>query len=123
MKGSERGAGMDDLLKGFIAETCETLEGISGEIVEWEADPADGTRLEATFRFVHTIKGSCGFVDLLRLARPNHAAEDVLAAVRDGKRVSDTSLVDGVRGIVDQIAAIVDAFDAGAPLNEVGEAC
>ena len=116
--GLERGARMDDLLQEFIAETRETLEAISGEIVAWEAEPSDGARLDAIFRFVHTVKGSCGFLDLPRLARLSHAAEDVLAAVRDGRRTPDTALVDAVLGIVDRIGAIVEAIDAGATLDD-----
>ena len=98
---------MDDLLQEFIAETRETLEALSGEIVAWEVDPTDRARLDAIFRFVHTVKGSCGFLDLPRLARLSHAAEDVLAAVRSGERVPDTLLVDAVLGIVDRIGALV----------------
>ncbi|MES3097996.1 chemotaxis protein CheA [Sphingomonas faeni] len=112
---------MDDLLQEFIAETRETLEAISGEIVAWELAPADSARLDAIFRFVHTVKGSCGFLDLPRLARLSHAAEDVLAAVRDGKRTPDTALVDAVLGIVDRIAQIVDAIDTGTVLDGSGE--
>lgn len=112
---------MDDLLQEFIAETRETLEAISGEIVAWEADPTDRARLDAIFRFVHTVKGSCGFLDLPRLARLSHAAEDVLAAVRDGKRTPDTALVNAVLGIVDRIAAIVEAIDAGSSLDDSEE--
>jgi two-component system chemotaxis sensor kinase CheA len=112
---------MDDLLEELIAETRGTLEGISGEIVARETDLANRARLDAIFRFVHTVKRSCGFLDLPRLARLSHAAENVLVAVRDCKRVSDTSLVDAVLGIFDRIAAIVDALDADAPLNEAGE--
>ena len=121
MTGLERGARMDDLLQEFIAETRETLEAISGEIVAWEAAPADQGRLDAIFRFVHTVKGSCGFLDLPRLARLSHAAEDVLAAVRDGKRTPDTALVNAVLGIVDRIGAIVEAIAAGAPLDNSDE--
>ncbi|MEG8058350.1 Hpt domain-containing protein [Sphingomonas sp. 22L2VL55-3] len=51
---------MDDLLQEFIAETRETLEAISGEIVAWELAPADGARLDAIFRFVHTVKEAAG---------------------------------------------------------------
>ncbi|MBC3942922.1 chemotaxis protein CheA [Sphingomonas albertensis] len=112
---------MDDLLQEFIAETRETLEAISGEIVAWEAAPADSGRLDAIFRFVHTVKGSCGFLDLPRLARLSHAAEDVLAAVRDGKRTPDTALVNAVLGIVDRIGEIVEAIDSGSPLDDSGE--
>ncbi len=121
MTGLERGARMDDLLQEFIGETRETLEAISGEIVAWEAAPADQGRLDAIFRFVHTVKGSCGFLDLPRLARLSHAAEDVLAAVRDGKRTPDTALVNAVLGIVDRIGAIVEAIAAGAPLDNSDE--
>ena len=112
---------MDDLLQEFIAETRETLEALSGEIVAWEADPTDRARLDAIFRFVHTVKGSCGFLDLPRLARLSHAAEDVLAAVRDGKRVPDTALVNAVLAIVDRIGEIVEAIDSGAGLDDSSE--
>jgi two-component system chemotaxis sensor kinase CheA len=109
---------MDDLLQEFIAETRETLEAISGEIVAWEAQPDDRTRLDSIFRFVHTVKGSCGFLDLPRLGRLSHAAEDVLAAVRDGKRSPDTALVNAVLAIVDRIGELVEAIDAGVALDD-----
>ncbi len=112
---------MDDLLQEFIAETRETLEALSGEIVAWEAEPTDRARLDAIFRFVHTVKGSCGFLDLPRLARLSHAAEDVLAAVRDGKRTPDTNLVTAVLAIVDRIGEIVEAIDAGTALDDSSE--
>ncbi|KQO13338.1 chemotaxis protein CheA [Sphingomonas sp. Leaf242] len=112
---------MDDLLEDFIAETRETLEAISGEIVAWESDPADRARLDSIFRFVHTVKGSCGFLDLPRLGRLSHAAEDVLAAVRDGSRVPDTAMVNAVLAIVDRIGELVEAIDAGASLDDTSE--
>lgn len=112
---------MDDLLQEFIAETRETLEALSGEIVMWEANPSDRARLDAIFRFVHTVKGSCGFLDLPRLSRLSHAAEDVLAAVRSGDRVPDTALVNAVLAIVDRIGEIIEAIDVGAALDDSGE--
>ena len=112
---------MDDLLQEFIAETRETLDALSGEIVAWEVDPTDRARLDAIFRFVHTVKGSCGFLDLPRLARLSHAAEDVLAAVRSGERVPDTRLVDAVLAIVDRIGALVEAIASGNSLDDAGE--
>ena len=39
------------------------LAALSGEIVAWEADPADRARLDTIFRFVHTVKGNCGFFE------------------------------------------------------------
>ncbi|WP_085809846.1 chemotaxis protein CheA [Sphingomonas sp. TZW2008] len=112
---------MDDLLQEFIAETRETLAAISGEIVAWEADPADRSRLDSIFRFVHTVKGSCGFLDLPRLARLSHAAEDVLQSVRSGDRAPDTQLVNAVLAIIDRIGEIVEAIDAGVALDDSSE--
>lgn len=112
---------MDDLLQDFIGETRETLEAVSGEIVGWEADPTDRARLDAIFRFVHTIKGSCGFLDLPRLLRLSHAAEDALASVRSGTRQPDRALVNAILAIIDRISELVDAIDSGEALDDSGE--
>lgn len=112
---------MDDLLQEFIAETRETLEALSGEIVAWESSPDDKGRLDAIFRFVHTVKGSCGFLDLPRLGRLSHAAEDVLAQVRAGDRTPDRALVNAVLAIVDRIGELVEAIDSGTSLDDSGD--
>ncbi len=102
---------MDDLLGDFVAETRETLEALTGEIVAWEAAPEDRSRLDAIFRFVHTVKGSCGFLDLPRLEKLSHAAEDVLADVRADRRKPDAKLVSAVLAMIDRIAAVTDAIE------------
>ncbi|NYT39522.1 chemotaxis protein CheA [Sphingomonas sp. R-74633] len=112
---------MDDLLQEFIAETRETLEALSGEIVAWEAHPEDRARLDAIFRFVHTVKGSCGFLDLPRLGRLSHAAEDVLAQVREGDRAPDRALVNAVLAVVDRIGELVEAIESGTGLSDSGD--
>ncbi len=112
---------MDDLLADFVAETREMLEAIGGEIVAWEADPADGTRLDAIFRFVHTVKGNCGFFDFPRLEKLSHAAEGTLADVRAGRRYPDSHLVNAVLAIIDRITQLIDAIDAGQELPEGGD--
>ncbi|MET0269277.1 MAG: chemotaxis protein CheA [Sphingomonas sp.] len=109
---------MDDLLQDFIAETREMLAAIAGEIVAWEAEPADRARLDEIFRFVHTVKGSCGFLDLPRLARLSHAAEDVLGELRAGTRHADTALVSAVLGVVDRIGELAEAIETGASLPD-----
>ena len=112
---------MDELLAEFIAETREMLEATGGELVAWEADPGDRARLDAIFRFVHTVKGNCGFFDFPRLANLSHAAEDALADCRAGRREADAALVTGVLAIIDRIAAMVDAIEAGEEFPEGGD--
>ncbi len=104
---------MDDLLDDFIAETRETLEALSGQLVQWEKNPQDRTLIDSVFRFVHTVKGSCGFIDLPRLLRLSHAAEDVLSSAREGDIIASTQLVTKILAVVDRIAALTDALDTG----------
>ncbi len=104
---------MEDLINEFIAETREMLQALGGEIVAWEAAPADRSRLDEIFRFVHTVKGNCGFFDLPRIEALSHAAEDVLAEVRSGGRGADQRLVSSVLAVIDRIAELVDALETG----------
>src|SRR5437764_8261815 len=104
---------MDDLIADFVAECREMLEALGGEIVAWEAQPDDRARLDSIFRFVHTVKGNCGFFEFPRLEALSHAAEDALADVRAGRRVPDGPLVNAVLGIIDRIGEMIAAIDAG----------
>jgi two-component system chemotaxis sensor kinase CheA len=104
---------MDDLIADFVAESREMLEALGGEIVAWEANPGDRARLDSIFRFVHTVKGNCGFFDFPRLEALSHAAEDALADVRAGRRQPDGPLVSAVLVIIDRIGEMISAIEAG----------
>jgi len=104
---------MDELLNDFIAETRDMAQALSGAIVAWEAAPQDRERLDEIFRFVHTVKGNCGFFDLPRLEQLSHAAEGALADVRAGKRTADRALVDAVLAVIDRIGELVQALETG----------
>jgi two-component system chemotaxis sensor kinase CheA len=104
---------VDDLIADFIAECREMLEALGGEIVAWEASPDDRARLDSIFRFVHTVKGNCGFFEFPRLEALSHAAEDALADVRSGRRHADGHLVSAVLAIIDRIGEMIGAIDAG----------
>ena len=107
---------MDDLIADFVAECREMLEALGGEIVAWEANPDDRARLDSIFRFVHTVKGNCGFFDFPRLEALSHAAEDALADCRSGRRVPDGALVSAVLAIIDRIGEMIAAIEAGEEL-------
>ncbi|MEL7190542.1 MAG: chemotaxis protein CheA, partial [Pseudomonadota bacterium] len=112
---------MDDLLADFVAETREMLEASEGEIIAWEANPSDRARLDTIFRFVHTVKGNCGFFDFPRLANLSHAAEDALADCRSGQRTADAALVSAVLAVIDRIVQMVDAIEAGEEFPAGGD--
>src|SRR5215213_347882 len=107
---------MDDLIADFVAECRDMHEALGGEIVAWEAQPDDRARLDSIFRFVHTVKGNCGFFEFPRLEALSHAAEDALADVRAGRRQADGPLVTAVLAIIDRIGEMIAQIEAGDEL-------
>ena len=79
---------MDDLLSEFLVETGEQLDELDASLVRFEREPNDAEMLNTIFRVAHTIKGTCGFFDLPRLAKLAHAAEALMDHYRDGAAVS-----------------------------------
>ena len=108
---------MDDLITEFIAESREMLQALERGLVAWERDPGDRERLSEIFRFVHTVKGNCGFFDLPRLEALAHAAEDALGDVRADKRAIDSGLVNAVLAVLDRIGEMVEAVAAGEDIS------
>lgn len=109
---------MDELLSEFIAETQETLESLASVILSWETAPDDRDRLDAVFRFFHTIKGSCGFLNLPRFERLSHSAEDVLSTIRAGEARLTPDTINAVLSLMDRIAELCSAVAAGEPLPD-----
>ena len=83
---------MDDLLGEFLVETGEQLEELDACLVRFEADPNDAEMLKTIFRVAHTIKGTCGFFDLPRIAKLAHAVEALMSRYRDGAPVSSAGV-------------------------------
>src|SRR5215210_5905765 len=103
---------MDELLGDFLTETAENLGVVDNEIVRWERDPSDRAILDNIFRLVHTVKGTCGFLNLPRLEALAHAGETVLGRVRDGSLAVSAGLVTEVLAALDGIKAILRALEA-----------
>ncbi len=103
---------MEDLTTEFVAETREMLDRIGEALLLWETSPNDAARLDEIFRFVHTVKGSCGFIGLPRIEALAHAAESALADVRQGNRRADAALVGGMLALIDRIAILVAALES-----------
>ncbi|MGE4430575.1 MAG: chemotaxis protein CheA [Sphingobium sp.] len=109
---------MDELLSEFVAETQESLEALTHVVVALEKGPSDRALLDQLFRFFHTVKGSCGFLDLPRFERLSHAAEDVLADIRSGGTAPDVATISAVLAVMDRIGELCVALDAGESLPD-----
>ncbi|MPT48869.1 MAG: chemotaxis protein CheA [Sphingobium sp.] len=109
---------MDDLLSEFIAETQESLDALTNVVVALEADPSDLSLLDQLCRFFHTVKGSCGFLNLPRFERLSHAAEDVLSDFRSEGHIPDAATISAVLAVMDRIAELCVAVHAGESLPD-----
>src|SRR5712691_7265236 len=79
---------MDELLRDFLTETNESIDVVDVELVRFEQEPNNARMLDDIFRLVHTIKGTCGFLNLPRLEALTHAAETLMSKFRSGMPVS-----------------------------------
>jgi two-component system chemotaxis sensor kinase CheA len=52
----------DDIVKEFLVESYENLDRLDRDLITLEKNPNDREVLGSTFRTIHTIKGTSGFL-------------------------------------------------------------
>lgn len=102
---------MDELLGEFLTETNESLDLIDVQLVEFEREPNQADTLSNIFRLVHTVKGTCGFLGLPRLAALAHAAETLMGRYRDGAPVTPEG-VTAILHSIDRIKELMAELEA-----------
>lgn len=103
----------DELLQDFLVEAGEILDGLGGQLLELEQNPADADLLNAIFRGFHTIKGGAGFLALTPLVDVCHHAEDVFNQLRQGERTVDGDLMDVILAVLDALNVMFDNLRGG----------
>jgi two-component system chemotaxis sensor kinase CheA len=103
---------MDDVVRDFLAEASESMDALDRSLVRLEDHPNDPELLSEIFRVMHTIKGTCGFLGLQRLASVAHAAEDILGQFRDGALTPRQDSVSAILEAVDVIKFLLSALEA-----------
>ncbi len=108
---------MDELLDQFLIEGRELVQAASDDLMALERSPGDAARLDGAFRAVHTLKGGAAlFADLAPMGRALHAAEDLLGALRAGRRSAAPRDIDAVMACVGTCEAWLDAIAATGTL-------
>src|SRR5262245_45964248 len=101
---------MDELLRDFLTETNESIDVVDVELVRFEQEPNNAQILSRIFRLVHTIKGTCGFLNLPRLEALTHAAETLIGNFRDGAPVTGES-VSLILATIDRIKVLLEELE------------
>jgi len=83
-----------ELVATFRAEVNERIASLCEGLLRLERDPAPKRNIAALFRDAHTVKGSARMLGLDGVVDIAHRAEDLLGALRDGRRTATKDLID-----------------------------
>ena len=107
---------MSALQEQFVTEARELIRQATDDLIVLERDGASSERIDRVFRAFHTLKGSAGVVELPAMSIMLHAAEDLLAGVRQGTLGSGPDIIDAALACLDQVSRWVDDFEAAGVL-------
>lgn len=110
---------IDKFKNAFREEADELLVQLEGLLLELESSPQDLELLNATFRAVHTIKGSAGMFGFERISRFVHDFETLLDECRAKRLVPDAAIVDLFLRARDVIKTMLAEDNDKAPFSDV----
>ncbi len=101
---------MKEIFESFIVETREILDALDLDLVELENSPEDSDLLNKIFRAFHTVKGTSGFLGLVKLQKVTHRCEDILNKLRKGDNKLNQTIMDAILKAFDTIKLLVDTI-------------
>lgn len=107
---------MNALLEQFLLESRDLIAEATRGLLALERTPDDRAPVVEVFRAFHTLKGSSGVFGIQPMTRMLHAAEDILAAIRDGRARTGPDLTDALLESLDQTARWLDDLEASEAL-------
>ena len=110
---------MQELIRDFVIETDEVLEGLDQCFVKLEESPGDLGLINEIFRAVHSIKGSAGFLGFTRLVEVAHQSENVLNKLRQQEIQATSETIDIILESVDVLKALMSEIkdNTGAQID------
>lgn len=108
---------MNPLLKQFIQESKDFLQGISEKLLQLERHPEDSDLITELFRLVHTLKGNSGLFEFPDMTKVLHASEDLLDSVRDGQLRYSADIADELLDAIDLIGIQIDEIEDSGVLS------
>lgn len=102
---------MKDIFDSFLVETNEIFEKLDFDLVELEKKPKDSELLNKIFRSFHTIKGTAGFLGLVKLQKLTHRGEDILNKLRKGEMELNEYIMDAILEAFDSIKDLVNVIE------------
>jgi len=101
----------DVLMRVFIDESREILNRFEETLVQLEQSPNDDELLNTIFRAAHTMKGNGATIGNDAIVELAHAAEDLLAQLRDRRFGITPQLITLLLSCGDYLKALVDRVE------------
>ena len=102
-----------EIIGDFVIESLEGLGTIEVNLMNLEQDPNNLDCINAIFRPFHTIKGVSGFVNLTKINKLAHSAENLLDKARNGEMVIEGPIIDIILESVDMLKKMVEDVQEG----------
>jgi two-component system chemotaxis sensor kinase CheA len=107
------------LLKQFVAESGELIEGLSADLDQLAEQHSRGRvrpdLLNRVFRSVHSLKGIAGMAGLAPIQRVSHQFEDLLDDMRMGRLEPSPAAVAALQEAVEGLGRMIAAAERGQP--------
>ncbi|CAN5125911.1 N/A [soil metagenome] len=103
---------MDEILREFLLETHENLVQLDLDLVSLEQTPAEPELLARVFRTFHTVKGTAGFLGLVKLQQVTHVAENLLSRLRSRELTLNAEIATSLLSVVDAIRKMLNTIEA-----------
>ncbi|MGH7482906.1 MAG: Hpt domain-containing protein, partial [Longimicrobiales bacterium] len=104
----------ESYLELYVSEAQEHLRALNAAILDLESSGGK-SGLEEAFRVAHTLKGMSAAMGFDAAAELAHRLEDLLDAVRRGRRKLTARLADELLRLADEVEAAVRGAPGAAP--------
>lgn len=100
----------NETIKIFIIEAEERLVQAQEIIMELESDLDNRKKIDDLFRVFHTIKGECGFLNLIKLGELTHNLENLLDMMKYSEIDNNADIIDIILTGVDISNELLEAL-------------
>jgi len=97
----------EDILREFLSEANEGIQGLELDFIALEKTPDDAELLNKIFRVIHSIKGGASFIGFKNLEAISHKTEDVLNKLRKADLQLTPCIMDTLLSAADTIKLIL----------------
>lgn len=84
----------EEFVQSFVEEANAHIAVVEAELINLDFDNIDMESINNIFRAVHTIKGTSGFFDFIKIVELSHALENLFGEIRAGDTLITNEMVD-----------------------------